>query len=132
MSDPGVVFEFTKSGFVKLNVLPDWLNDAALAEKEHEDRNRSLSDEGAEMIENYGMMGETLDVWRREGSGWLVEWWDIDSHIMSIVVTSIIDYATLQATWVCPMVMKIIAADDYIRANEERRFDAEKATATIN
>lgn len=100
---------------------PDWVGKACTAEQDHDDQDRSLSDQGADNIESYGRMNETVDVWRGPaGKGWLVSWWDTDTHVMSIYIWDAPDFALFQSTWICPMATKIMAADTYIRENAAR------------
>src|SRR5271156_583336 len=99
---------------------------------ESDDWDRALSDQGAEMTESYGVVNEGVDVWRYDGLGWLVDWHDTDSVVMSIYIANAIDFALFQAAWLCSMAMKIMAADAYIRANAERQAAEEKAEASVH
>lgn len=108
----------------------EWVGKAWAAEQDHDDQDRALSDHGADNIESYGRMNETVDVWRGPpGKGWLISWWDTDSHVMSIYIWDAPDFALFQSTWICPMAMKIMAADAYIRGNAVRTEAAEDSTA---
>lgn len=126
------MFQYLNGSIVTLVTMPEWLKDALLAEQEDDDRARALSDQGAEQIESYGTLCETIDVWRRVGYGWLIDWWDVDSHVMSILVKTRIDFALFQAAWIAPMAVKIMAADAYLRDRSERQYDAEKATSPLH
>ena len=84
------------------------------------------------MTESYGVVNESVDVWRYEGMGWLVDWQDTDSAVMSIYIANAIDFALFQTAWLCAMAMKIMAADAYIRANAERQAADEKAEASVH
>jgi hypothetical protein len=132
MRNPEDVYQFSKGQWSPLLNPPEWLLDAMLADRENEDRDRALSDQGAENVEHYGELNETVDVWRRSGSGWLVDWWDTDSHVMSILIDNAADFAMFQAAWICPMATKIMAADAYIRGNVEREAAAQQETAAIH
>ena len=101
------------------NDWPIWFRDAALAEREaiqtndpvDHHREKAISDQNCVLIERYGRMGESLDIWRHDDWGWMIDWWDLSEHVMSILIDNPIDYANFQASWVCPMVAKILAAD---------------------
>lgn len=114
--------------------MPDWIEDALIAERERESEHYHvfLSEQGAEVVETYGMLNETLDVWRRPGFGWLIDYWDTTDHVMSVFIVSVIDFATFQASWVSPVALKIIAADAYIRETEGRETQAEQAASRLN
>ena len=57
-------YQFSDGKIFPLPHPPEWLRDALLAEKTNENWSRSLSDQGAEMIESYGTVNESVDVWR--------------------------------------------------------------------
>jgi hypothetical protein len=126
------VFLFTGGMIQALEDPPEWLKDAHIAYRECDDFDQALSDQGAEMIESYGVVNESLDVWRHEGGGWLVDWQDTNSVIMSIYIANATDFATFQTAWLCNMATKIMAADVYIRANAERQAADEKAEASVH
>ena len=126
------IFQFTGGKIITLDAPPQWLEDAQIAYRESDDWNQALSDQGAEMTESYGVMNESVDVWRYEGGGWLVDWQDTDSAVMSIYIANAIDFALFQTAWLCAMAMKIMAADAYIRANAERQAADEKAEASVH
>jgi hypothetical protein len=108
-----------------------WRN-AHIAYRESDDWEQALSDQGAEITESYGVMNETVDVWRYEGGGWLVDWQDTDSVVISIYVADVVSFAMFQAAWLCSMAMKIMAADAYIQVNSERQAALEKAEASVD
>jgi hypothetical protein len=126
------IFQFTGGKIITLDAAPQWLEDAHVAYRETDDWEQSLSDQGAEVIESYGVMNETVDVWRYEGLGWLVDWQDTNSVVMSFYIANVIDFAMFQTAWLCSMAMKIMAADAYIRVNSERATEAERAEASIH
>jgi hypothetical protein len=132
MRNPETAYQFSNGKLSPMSQLPEWLLDAMIAEREHEDNARALSDQGAEKVESYGTLNETVDVWRRTGSGWLVDWWDTDSHVMSIVVTTALDFALFQVFWICPMAAKIMAADLHIRANAGAQAAEERSTSAVH
>jgi hypothetical protein len=115
-----------------LDAPPQWLENAHIAYRESDDWDQALSDQGAEMTESYGVVNESVDVWRCEGCGWLVDWQDTDTVVMSIYIADPISFAMFQTTWLCSMAMKIMAADAYIRFNTERQAKAEKAEASVH
>jgi len=126
------IFLFAGGKISTLEDPPQWLVDANVSYRECDDWDQALSNQGAEMIESYGVVNESLDVWRYEGGGWLADWQDTDSVIMSIYVANAIDFAMFQTAWLCNMAMKIMAADTYIRGNTEREAMAEKAEASVH
>jgi hypothetical protein len=130
------IFQFRNGKLEPLPIgdMPDWIEDALIAERERESEHYHvfLTEQGAEVIETYGMLNETLDVWRRQGFGWLIDYWDTTDHVMSVFITSVLDYVTFQATWISPVATKIIAADTYLRENEVREIQAEQAAARLN
>jgi hypothetical protein len=129
MRNPEAIYQFSNGKLSPVAKLPEWIADAIVAEREHQDRLMALSDQGAEQVESYGRMNETVDVWRFEGRQWLVDYWDIDSHIMAVYLSTIPDFAAFQASWVAPMAVKIMAADTYLRETiEAGNSDEEMAT----
>jgi len=126
------IFLFAGGKISTLEDPPQWLVDANVSYRECDDWDQALSNQGAEMIESYGVVIESLGVWRYEGGGWLADWQDTDSVIMSIYVANAIDFAMFQTAWLCNMAMKIMAADTYIRGNTEREAMAEKAEASVH
>jgi hypothetical protein len=126
------IFQFTGGKIIALETPPQWLEDAQVAYRESDDWDQALSDQGAEMTESYGVVNESVDVWRYDGGGWLVDWQDTDSVIMSIYIPDPISFAMFQSAWLCDMAMKIMAADAYIRANAERQAAEEKAEALVH
>jgi hypothetical protein len=63
------IYQFTNGAIIPLQGAPQWLEDAHIAYQESDDWEQSLSDQGAEIVESYGVMNETIDVWRYEGVG---------------------------------------------------------------
>jgi hypothetical protein len=117
------IYQFTNGKIIALETPPQWLEDAHVAYRETDDWDQALSDQGAEMTESYGVVNESVDVWRFEGMGWLVDWQDTDSVIMSIYIADPINFAKFQTAWLCNMAMKIMAADSYIRTNAKRQAE---------
>ncbi len=115
------MFQFKNGAITILQTLPEWVRDALIDEQQHDDRDKALSDQGANKVETYGTLNETVDVWRMTGNGWLVDWWDTDSHVMSIFVATPIDFAEFQAKWIAPMALKIMTADVHIRDSMARQ-----------
>lgn len=99
---------------------PDWLVQAEALEAQEHDRVHALSSAGADRVETHGQMNETIDIWRFGGNQWAIDWWDIDTHLMTILVFGVIDFAIFQATWICPMVAKLLAVDAVLRVQAER------------
>jgi hypothetical protein len=126
------VHQFSGGNIQELPQPTGWVQDAILAEKECEDWQQALSNQGAEIIESYGTLNETVDVWRCEGFGWLIDWQDTTSPVMSIYIDNVIDFAMFQTTWICPMATKIMAAEVYIRDTERREAEAEKAASSLH
>ena len=126
------IFQFTGGKIITLDAPPRWLENAHIAYRESDDWEQALSDQGAEITESYGVMNETVDVWRYEGGGWLVDWQDTDSVVMSIYVADVVSFAMFQTAWLCSMATKIMAADAYIRVNSERQAALEKAEASVH
>jgi hypothetical protein len=126
------IFQFTGGRIIALDAPPQWLENAHIAYRESDDWEQALSDQGAEITESYGVMNETVDVWRYEGGGWLVDWQDTDSVVISIYVADVVNFAMFQTAWLCSMAMKIMAADAYIRVNSERQAALEKAEAPVH
>jgi hypothetical protein len=126
------IYQFNNGKITALETPPQWLEDAHVAYRETDDWGQALSEQGAEMTESYGVVNESVEVWRYEGLGWLVDWQDTDSVVMSIYVANAIDFALFQTAWLCSMAMKIMAADAYIRANAERQAEAEKGEASVH
>jgi hypothetical protein len=120
------IFQFVAGKIEVLAEAPEWIRDAVIADRQYDDWNQSLSEQGAEMIESYGVVNETADVWRNEGDGWLIEWQDTTSHVMSVYIGNVIDFAGFQVAWLCPMATKIMAADTYIRENQARARPSKK------
>jgi hypothetical protein len=125
------IFLFTGGKILVMEDQPEWLKDAHIAYRESDDWDQALSDQGAEIIESYGIVNESVDVWRYESGGWLVDWQDTNSVIMSIYIASVIDFAMFQTAWLCNMATKIMAADAYVRGIAERQAAEEKAEASI-
>lgn len=110
-----LVFTVEKSRVVPTDI-PGWLAEVLLQEQEEAcSRSRALSDHGAEQIESYGTMNETIDIWRNGDFGWLIDWWDTDSQVMLITIADPAEYAMFQASWVAPMTLKILAADAFLQ-----------------
>jgi hypothetical protein len=126
------IYQFNNGKITALETPPQWLEDAHVAYRESEDWEQALCDQGAEMTESYGVVNESVDVWRYDGGGWLVDWQDTDSVVMSIHIANVVDFALFQTVWLCSMAMKIMAADVYIRANAERQTADEKAEASVH
>jgi hypothetical protein len=126
------IYQFINGKITALEIPPQWLEDAHVAYRETDDWDQALSDQGAERTESYGVVNESVDVWRYEGGGWLVDWQDTDSVVMSIYVPDPISFAMFQSAWLCDMAMKIMTADVYIRASSERQIEAEKAEASVH
>jgi hypothetical protein len=126
------IYQFNNGKITALEIPPQWLEDAHIAYRQSDDWDQALSDQGAEMTESYGVVNESVDVWRCEGMGWLVDWQDTDSVVMSIYIADAISFAMFQTSWLCSMAMKIMAADPYIRANAERQAAEEKAEASVH
>jgi hypothetical protein len=126
------IYQFNNSKITALETPPQWLEDARVAHRETDDWDQALSDQGAERTESYGVVNESVDVWRYEGGGWLVDWQDTDSVVMSIYVPDPISFAMFQSAWLCDMAMKIMTADSYIRGNAERQAMDEKAEASVH
>jgi hypothetical protein len=126
------IYQFTNGKITALEVPPQWLEDAHVAYRESDDWEQALSDQGAGMTESYGVVNESVDVWRYDGGGWLVDWQDTDSVIMSIYVPDPISFALFQTSWLCSMATKIMAADAYIRGNAERQALEEKEGASVH
>lgn len=120
------VFLFSEGAFTPLHDLskPDWLKQAERAEHQENDRVHAMSSAGADRVETHGTMNETIDVWRYGGTQWVIDWWDIDSHLMTILVNGVVDFATIQATWICPMAAKLLAVDAVLRAHAEAHLQA--------
>ena len=126
------IYQFNNGKITVLETPPQWLEDAHVAYRETDDWDQALSDQGAERTESYGVVNESVDVWRYDGGGWLVDWQDTDSVVMSIYVADVVSFAMFQTAWLCSMAMKIMAADAYIRVNSERQAALEKAEASVH
>jgi hypothetical protein len=114
MRNPDYVYEFAKGALSPMAVVPAWLSDAMTAEKASDDRQKALSDAGADHVESYGYLNETLDVWKMEDQGWVVDYWDTTSQVFAVVIENLGDFMMFQATWIAPMALKIMAADKYL------------------
>jgi hypothetical protein len=126
------IYQFTNGRIIALETPPQWLEDAHVAYRETDDWDQALSDQGGEMTESYGVVNESVDVWRFEGMGWLVDWQDTDSVIMSIYIADPINFAKFQTAWLCGMAMKIMAADSYIQGNAKRQAEDGEGEASIH
>jgi len=126
------IYQFVAGKMELLADVPEWIRDAVIADRQCDDWNQALSDQGAEIIESYGLLNEVLEVWRNEGIGWLIEWHDTTSHLLSVYIGNVVDFAVFQASWLCPMAMKIMAADTYIREIQVREAEQEKQGASVH
>jgi hypothetical protein len=126
------IYQFVGGKIIPLTDPPQWLTDAHIAYRETDDFLQALSDQGAEIVERYGDMNESIDVWRCNDCGWFVDWQDIDSPVMSIYIADVIDFAAFNTAWLCSMAMKIMASDAYIRVMEERQALEEKKEASVH
>jgi hypothetical protein len=62
------IYQFNNGKITALEIPPQWLEDAHIAYREHDDWERALSDEGAVIAETYGVVNESVDVWRYDGA----------------------------------------------------------------
>ncbi|MGJ5207743.1 hypothetical protein [Bradyrhizobium sp. HKCCYLR20261] len=99
--------------------LPQWFRKATEEDGEFDDL---LSRAGASRLDDYGDKTDTIKIYRTpQDTGYLVIFWDTFEIISLVFIGNVADYMTFRAQYIAPLAQLIMATDQHLAWQEERR-----------
>jgi hypothetical protein len=85
---------------------------------------RILSDAGASGYDDFGEHGDTIQVYKTPDNEYLVSFWDVNEALADVFIDDLSDYLTFRVQYIAPLAQLIMATDQHLAWQEDRKKKA--------